>query len=231
MRVTMYPYQPFEVTNQKITVFSTNSADVYTKLIAGFKDQQEILKISDDQFQLIDIVKSVLWGGEISTLDPNKLFQSRLIKKMAKDLTDDQRQNLVGLDSQMRAAILEAAFMYDLALDIDLEWDVQKALKYFNLKFSNDIQTNPYGIIESIVATASELNETKIIVLMNVSHYLSISQFNELVRLMATLNVKLFIIEFSETSNPTRYQECRYYHIDADYVEWRYDSDEGMMKK
>ena len=74
MRVTMYPYQPFEVTNQKITVFSTNSADVYTKLIAGFKDQQEILKISDDQFQLIDIVKSVLWGGEISTLDPNKLF-------------------------------------------------------------------------------------------------------------------------------------------------------------
>ncbi|SPC38732.1 type II-A CRISPR-associated protein Csn2 [Latilactobacillus fuchuensis] len=231
MRVTMYPYQPFEVTNQKITVFSTNSADVYTKLIAGFKDQQEILKISDDQFQLIDIVKSVLWGGEISTLDPNKLFQSRLIKKMAKDLTDDQRQNLVGLDSQMRAAILEAAFMYDLALDIDLEWDVQKALKYFNLKFSNDIQTNPYGIMESIVATASELNETKIIVLMNVSHYLSISQFNELVRLMATLNVKLFIIEFSETSNPTRYQECRYYHIDTDYVEWRYDSDEGMMKK
>lgn len=43
MRVTMYPYQPFEVTNQKITVFSTNSADVYTKLIAGFKDQQVLL--------------------------------------------------------------------------------------------------------------------------------------------------------------------------------------------
>lgn len=223
MRITMYPYRPFEVTNQKITVFSTNSVDVYTKLIAGFKDQEEILRISDDQFQLIDIVKSVLWGGEISTLDPNKLFQSRLIKKMAQDLTDDQRQNLIKLDSQMRTAILEAAFMYDLALDIDLEWDIQKALKYFNLKFSNDIQSDPYGIIESIVLTASELNETKIIVLMNVSHYLSISQFNELVRLMATLNVKLFIIEFSETQNPIRYQECRYYHIDADYVEWRYD--------
>ncbi|WP_409338990.1 type II-A CRISPR-associated protein Csn2 [Latilactobacillus curvatus] len=74
-----------------------------------------------------------------------------------------------------------------------------------------------------MVQTAVELNESKIITLINVSHYLSINQFNELVRLVATLNVKLFLIEFSEEVKSDQYQKCYYYHIDNDYVEWRYE--------
>lgn len=81
----------------------------------------------------------------------------------------------------------------------------------------------PFIDIGAIVQTAVELNESKIITLINVSHYLSINQFNELVRLVATLNVKLFLIEFSEEVKSDQYQKCCYYHIDNDYVEWRYE--------
>lgn len=223
MKITLYPFQPFEVENRKITVFGTGSAEVYTKMITGMKEQQDTVKASDDQHQLLEISKAILFGGELSTIDLNKLFQSRLIKKIIGELNDEQIQKLNHLDTEMRTAILDIAFMYDIALDVNQDWDIARTIKFFNLTFSDVVQGNSYGIIESIVLTASELNETKIIVLMNVSHYLSISQFNELVRLVATLDVKLFIIEFSESINAKKYEKCRYYYVDNDYVEWRYE--------
>lgn len=223
MKITLYPYQPFEISADKITVFSTNAPSIYHKMISGLKESQDTVKVSDDNYDLLEIQKGILWGGEISDLDLNKLFQNRLIKMMVHDLTDEQRQNLNQLDSEICTILLDAAFMYDLPLCVDREWDMARMIKFFNLSFSNDLQNDPYGIIEGIVTTASELNETKVIVLMNVSHYLSINQFNELVRLMPTLNVKLFIIEFLENADPNKYQDCRYYHIDSDYVEWQYD--------
>ncbi|MHC9532593.1 type II-A CRISPR-associated protein Csn2 [Dellaglioa sp. L3N] len=223
MKITLYPYKPFEIENRKITVFSTSSAEVYTKMITGIKEEQDTIKVSDDQYELLEITKAIIFAGEISTIDLNKLFQSRLIKKIISDLSDDQRQKLAELDTEIRTAILDLTFMYDIALEVNQEWDVTRTIKFFNLTFSNVVQGNSYGIIESIILTASELNESKIIVLMNVSHYLSISQFNELVSLVATLDVKLFIIEFSEIIDAKKYQECRYYHIDSDYVEWRYE--------
>lgn len=223
MKITLFPYEPFEVSNQKITVFSTSSPEVYTKMIDGMKEQQDTIRVSDDQYQLVEVTKSIIFGGEVSTIDLNRLFQSQLIKKIISDLSDDQRKKLMELDTEMRTAILDVTFMYDIALEVSQEWNIARTIKFFNLSFPEVVQANSYGIIESIVTTASELNESKIIVLMNVSHYLSITQFDELVRLVATLDVKLFIIEFSENINTKRYQECRYYHIDTDYVEWRYD--------
>lgn len=223
MNITYYPYEPFKVNNSKITILSTSSPSVYTKLIAGASGQDDTLHLSDDHYRLLEYIKGMIWIGEISAVDLNHLFQNKLIKKFTADLTDEQRQKVVNLNNELRATILEATFMYELALDIDHELDLQKLIKFCNLKFSNDVQDDPYGIIESIVQTAVELQETRIITLINVSHYLSINQFNELVRLVATLDVKLFIIEFSELATPDRYQECCYYHIDNDYVEWRYE--------
>lgn len=223
MNITFYPYHPFSVQNKKITVCTTSSPEVYTKLIAGMSGAQETVKFSNAQYELMDYSKAVIWGGDVAAINLNHLFQNRLIKKFAADLTDQQRQKLTQLDSEIRSTILDAAFMYELTLDVNQEWDLQRMIKFYNLQFSTAVQHDPYGIIESIVQTAVELNESKIITLINVSHYLSINQFNELVRLVATLNVKLFLIEFSEEVKSDQYQKCCYYHIDNDYVEWRYE--------
>lgn len=223
MNITLYPFQPFTITPNKITVFSTNAVSVYTKLVTSLKTEQEALKISNEDYQLVDFNKNILWIGDLATADLNQLFQKQLLKKISNDLNDTQRQTLVQLDNQIRTAISDTILMYDLSLTVGQEWNISKLLKYISVKFFNSIQADPYGIIENIVKTVSELNNNKIIILMNVSHYLSISQFNELVRLIAALDVKLFIIEFLEKAFPKKYQDCRYYHIDRDYVEWRYD--------
>lgn len=194
MNITLYPFQPFTITPNKITVFSTNAVSVYTKLITGLKTEQEALKISNEDYQLVDFNKSILWIGDLATADLNQLFQKQLLKKISNDLNDTQRQTLVQLDNQIRTAISDTILMYDLSLTVGQEWNISKLLKYISVKFFNSIQTDPYGIIENVVKSVSELNNNKIIVLMNVSHYLSISQFNELVRLIAALDVKLFII-------------------------------------
>lgn len=225
MKLTLYPYEPFEINERLITVFGTSNTITYSKMIAGLTGKEEILKLADEQYQLIDISLGLLWCGEITTIDIEKLFQNRLLKRIEVGLTDTKRQQLITLDMQVKSAVLDVLYMYDLSLDVDAASDISRLLKYTGVHFSTDIKRDPYGIIESILMVASELNETKIITLLNVSHYLSISQFQELVRLMATLNVKLFIIEFSEKSQDQKYQDCRYYYIDDDFVEWQYQCD------
>ncbi|WP_404804620.1 type II-A CRISPR-associated protein Csn2 [Lapidilactobacillus dextrinicus] len=71
-------------------------------------------------------------------------------------------------------------------------------IKLCNISFINTLKTQPYDIIEAVLKCASELNERSILVLTNVHQYLSVSQFQELVRLIETLDLSTLLIEFSE---------------------------------
>lgn len=51
--------------------------------------------------------------------------------------------------------------------------------------------------------------------------YLSVSQFQELVRLIETLDLSTLLIEFSEKEKSDYYENCRYYYIDQDFIDWR----------
>ncbi|MGK4178621.1 type II-A CRISPR-associated protein Csn2 [Lapidilactobacillus dextrinicus] len=94
-------------------------------------------------------------------------------------------------------------------------------IKLCNISFINTLKTQPYDIIETVLKCASELNERSILVLTNVHQYLSVSQFQELVRLIETLDLSTLLIEFSEKKKSDYYENCRYYYIDQDFIDWR----------
>lgn len=224
MKVTIHPLSPLIIESDKITVLTTNNQDIYLKVINGILGREDSVVVANEKYDLLEMSKAFLWlGDSFLDIDLNKLFQAQLIKKLSASLSEEHRKKMFELNSEMKSLVLDAAFMLDLPLRIDEEWDVSKIIKYCNLKYSVELNRDPYGIIEGVIRTASELNEQRIITMLNVSHYLSINQLDELVSLVEALNLKLFIIEFSEQRDFKKYDKCRYYHVDHDYVEWEYN--------
>ncbi|AVL00697.1 type II-A CRISPR-associated protein Csn2 [Pediococcus inopinatus] len=223
MNLTYYPFKPIIINTTKPTLLETCNQEVYTDLVSGLKGYTDSIKISDDEFKLVENEKAVKWIGDAFVeADLNKMFQSQLQKQIATKLDDETRMKLTEINNQLKSLIFDATFSLDLPLKVDSEFDPAKLVKYCDVGFVSALNRDPYGIIETVLKTASELKESKILVLTGVRNYLSVSQFNELVRLISTLDLNTLFIEFSEIDNHEEFDECRYYYVDQDFVDWRY---------
>ncbi|WP_439001707.1 type II-A CRISPR-associated protein Csn2 [Pediococcus damnosus] len=199
MNITYYPFKPIIINTTKPTLIETSNQKVYTDLISGLKGYSDVIKISDDDFKLVECERAVKWVGDAFVeADLNKMFQGQLQKKIVSKLDDDTRLQLTDLNNKLKSLIFDAAFSLDLPLKVDSEFDPVKLVKYCNVGFVSALNRDPYDIIETVLKTASELKETKILILTNVRNYLSVSQFNELVSLISTLDLNILFIEFSD---------------------------------
>ncbi|WP_137596843.1 type II-A CRISPR-associated protein Csn2 [Paucilactobacillus kaifaensis] len=222
MKMTMFPFKPFEVNAGKPTVIETGSHEIYQKLILNFRDLKDDIKFSNDNFETVDTSKAMLWVGDsFVQADLNKLFQHSLNKKIVSLVNDDQMQQIFELSQQLKQVILESSYLMDLPLTIEEQTDIAKVIKFSEISFAKEINVNPYGIIETILKTAKELNLSSIVGFMNVTDYLTENEFSDLIESVKSLDVQILIIKFSESRRAERYNGCRYYYIDHDYVDLR----------
>lgn len=223
MNLTYFPFKPIVINQVKPTLIETNNQKVFTDLVTGLRGYTDSIKISSEDFELQDCEKVIKWIGDaFVSVDLNKTFQTQLQKQIAISLDDETRQKITELNNRLRSLIFDAIFSLDLPLQVNDEFDPIKLIKYCDISFVSALNSDPYGIIEALLKTASELKETKILVLTGVRNYLSVSQFNELVSLISTLDLNILFIEFSEMDNHEEFNKCRYYYVDQDFVDWRY---------
>lgn len=214
--------KPFEIENGKVTVLETGSHEIYQKLILNFRDLKEDIHFSNNDFEIIDTDKSLLWVADpLVQIDLNKLFQHQLYKRIIALMTDQQLQQIFELTQELKTTILEASYLLDLPFEVEEQTDLNKVLKFSNLVFSKTLDNNPYGIIETVLKIAKELAIEKVIGFMNISDYLTAEEFLELVKLTKSLDLPVLLIKFSESRRTKPYENCRYYYIDQDYVDWR----------
>lgn len=128
---------------------------------------------------------------------------------------------MIELARSIKTEISEQALLLDLPLEVVPDIEINKIVKFADIQYSSQFIEYPYDIIEAVLKTFSELEETKIIGFMNISDYLDETGFNDLVDLVKTLDLKVLHIKFSEFKRSEKYDECRYYYIDNDFVDWR----------
>ncbi|QER66635.1 type II-A CRISPR-associated protein Csn2 [Paucilactobacillus nenjiangensis] len=223
MKLTYAPFEPFEINTGQMTVLETGNFDVYQKLIMNFKNLQDDLQFSDDEYKLVETTKALHWVGDPMFVENlNKLFQVKILKQVYQIMPDETQQKLIDLTRQIKSIVSDTVYMIDLPLEVNAEIDIMKIIKFSEIEYSPTMTLGPYAIIETILKTLSELNETKIIGFMNISDYLRESEFVDLVQLVKTLDLNVLLIKFSEIQRSEIYNECRYYYIDNDFVDWRY---------
>ena len=222
MNLTYYPFESFTIEVNKLTVIQCMNQRNYIDLLNGLRDLDDRVHLTDENHNRVDLTKGIFWIGDCFQIpDLNKLFQTPLQKKIIKEMNVNKLDRLVSLDQSMKSLIMDQLLTYDLPLTVNPEFSLANIMKLCNISFVNTLKTQPYDIIETVLKCASELNERSILVLTNVYQYLSVSQFQELVRLIETLDLSTLLIEFSEKKKSDYYANCHYYYIDQDFIDWR----------
>ncbi|GAK48675.1 putative CRISPR-associated protein [Secundilactobacillus oryzae JCM 18671] len=222
MKLTYFPYKPIEMTVDQPTILQTNNVAVMTDWVSGLRDLNDKIKLSDDSYNSVDISKGIHWIGDpFLQVDLNKVFEAPLQKRLVEVLDDDARSKLFELDKALKSAVFDASFSLNLPLAVGNDFDPLKMIKYSGIAFAEEIKSDPYDIIESVIKVAFQLKITKIITLVNVHNYLSVNQFHELVSVIKALDLTTLFIDFSESNHSELFDECRYSFVDEDFIDWR----------
>lgn len=221
MNFAYYSFPPFAVRAGKVTVVDTAVQRIYQDLSLGFQDKLDTVKMSDDDFDSIIVKKGAQWYGDpMLTVDLNSLFQRKLQTQLIKLLADDQ---IVALSDGLRellSKLLEDSYLMDVPLEMPEIPELAKLVKLSGIQVTAGSVDDAYAIIESLIKVLIELNDQRMIVLTNVSHYLQVSQLQSLVRFMSNTDLPLLLIEFSPNQRKEYFTDCDYHYIDGDFVLW-----------
>jgi len=221
MNLTYYSFPPFVINRNRVTVIDTAAQRVYRDLTLGLQDRADTIYLSNDDFETIELSKGAKWYGDpMLTLDLNALFQKKLQSKLITLLADDQVVQMADDLRELLSQLLVDSYLMDVPLELPEIPELTKLIKFSNIQLMSELDDDAYAIIETLIKVLLELNDHKLIVLTNVSHYLSSSQLQMLVRFMANADLPLLLIEFSPTKRTSYFKVCDYRFIDSDFVLW-----------
>ncbi|WP_143462189.1 type II-A CRISPR-associated protein Csn2 [Levilactobacillus enshiensis] len=221
MNLTYYSFPPFAIDKNRVTVIDTATQRVYRDLTLGLQDRADTVYLSNDSFETIELSKGSKWYGDpMLTLDLNVLFQKKLQAKLTTLLAEDQVVQMADDLRRLLSQLLADSYLMDVPLELPEIPGLAKLIKFSNIQLTSELNDDAYAIIETLIKVLLELNDHKLIVLTNVSHYLSSSQLQMLVRFMANADLPLLLIEFSPTKRTSYFKECDYHFIDDDFVLW-----------
>lgn len=222
MNVTYYPYTPIHITPGRIVVVDTAIPKVYSDLTDGFRKELDTIRLSDDEFQSLDIAKWSQWYGDPRLeLNLDRQFQRVVLKRYLNVMSATEQSTLMDLARQLSGRVLENSFALDLPLDVTTLASVEAIIKFSGLHYSESASTDGYVTLETLIKTITELNDPQLTVLTNVSHYLEKSQLQDLVKLVGTTAIPMLVIEFSECERRENFENCDYIWIDHDFVDSR----------
>ncbi|KRL93739.1 type II-A CRISPR-associated protein Csn2 [Levilactobacillus hammesii] len=221
MNFAYYSFPPFAVRSSKVTVVDTAVQRIYQDLSLGFQDKLDTVKLSDDSFDSVTVKNGAQWYGDpMLTVDLNSLFQRKLQTQLIKLLADDQVVALSDGLRELLSKLLEDSYLMDVPLEMPEIPELAKLVKFSGIQVTTGPVDNAYAIIESLIKVLIELNDKRMLVLTNVSHYLQVSQLQSLVRFMANTDLPLLLIEFSSSQRKEYFTDCDYHYIDSDFVLW-----------
>ncbi|MEE6657384.1 type II-A CRISPR-associated protein Csn2 [Pediococcus acidilactici] len=221
MKLTYRTHEPVELKPQAITVLGTNNPTVYTDLVNGMQERNELILAFDENYKELEVSKVFDWVGDVGTQDlVIQKYSTKIERVFAEGLVDEQRNQIHDQVNQLFNTVAEQLFMLDLPISVNYDFDLKKLLKYCGVHFDPLSAGNPYGIIEAILKIHEECAINSCVVLTNVAHYLTATQIEELTQLVSQTNQALLLIEFTEIGNQEAYGNSEFYYIDNDFVDW-----------
>ena len=174
MNLAYYPFQLITTKPSEVTVIDTASPKVLTDLIEALRNDLDKVVLSNDQLEPQEIRKASLWIGDPRLeLARDNLFQ-RLISSRRELLMENQRLvELIDQSQQMAMDLLQDPFLSDLPVTVEPGGKLEQIMKYCNVHFDEAVTTESTSKIEALIQTLTKLGEKKLVILTNVSHYLS----------------------------------------------------------
>ena len=98
--------------------------------------------------------------------------------------------------------------------------DIKKIFSIKNIDFTVFQSSKPYDIIKEDIELHTKYFPDKVLVMTNMSHYLSKSNVLKIQKQLQKCNVSILNLDFFELNNSNFHMNCDYY-IDNDFEIWK----------
>lgn len=218
MKFVIYPFKPFELKKDSLTILETDNYSFFRNLILNFNnDSEKIFVTNNDNV----IKKGYIWLADpIINNQLDNLFKIKMQDQIINFISEEQINKLILLDEEIKSIFLNASYNFEYPLVIDHDLDLKKLYKYIGFKLDDIAKNSPYDIISITLNMLSIFESDKLIVLTNLLNYFDDSELKEIKLLIESLNLNVLILNFSNNKRHI-IEECRHYFIDQDFVDWR----------
>ncbi|MBN7274377.1 type II-A CRISPR-associated protein Csn2 [Ligilactobacillus pobuzihii] len=221
MKFSYSTHKPFKIESGRINVIATDNQVVYKDLILGLKDQNELLKVFNDDLDLVEISKAFDWLGDLMIQkDINKRYMPEIVKKLFSSMPAQQRNRIHEATTNLDNAIQESLYLANLPVKVTYDFDLKKAMKFTDAHINQKILDDPCDIIKTVIRIHEMCDLKSCLAICNVAHYILTDQIKELSEFLQDVNQSILLIEFTDMSQSNFYSDCNFYYIDKDFVDW-----------
>lgn len=191
-------------------------------LVQAFRNDDDGIVLSNEQMQIQELRKASLWIGDpVLELDLDKLFQRLIIKKVSQLIEDQRLIELVELAQQLAMSLLKEPLLSELPVTVEPGGKLEQIIKYCNVHFDEEVVTEPSSRIEAAIQTLVKLEEKRLVIFTNISHYLDVEGMSRLLDQVKDTSLELLLIEFSDVDRRKFFEKCQYIYIDKDFMDSR----------
>lgn len=202
-------------------IIATKSPIAYRDFVQGFRKQNNLVTMMDDDYCELDIAKACDFIGDpLLSYKPVEQFKNDVIGHFVKEMDDTSRDKLLKAFNQLNNTLQDALLLEELPLEISFDEDIKKFLHFENIHFDQHLLKDPYDIIEMILRIHQQCQLDSVPVICNLSHYIEKEQFIELNKLIKQMKQELILIEFTDNKFSYVSKDVDYYYIDEDLVDW-----------
>ncbi|GAA6237626.1 type II-A CRISPR-associated protein Csn2 [Apilactobacillus micheneri] len=221
MIISYKTHKKINIQQGKINVIATNNQAVYLDFIDGFKGNMDLVNIFDDNYNRLDNIECINWIGDlIESIDINKYYKNKLINSIDNNFSEKEINSIHNANRELVNTIQKHLFMYDLPIEVDYDNDLKRILNYSKIHFDNYAINNPYDKISMLIKLHLELEDSSVLVVTNVAHYLTPKQIDGIADLCKSSSIPLIMIEFTDLKSKDNYKHCNFAYIDQDFVDW-----------
>jgi len=115
MNITYYPFEPFKIASNKVNILDIGTSKMYFDMCRGFSDLADTIKISNDDFEILDCGKQCSWYGDLMfSVDLNKLFIRKIQQRLVALMNDEQQVALLDRGREVVSGVTDVSFLMDL---------------------------------------------------------------------------------------------------------------------
>lgn len=214
-------HQAVRITPGKITIIGTDNPTVFTEIINGLQNFNDLLNLIDDSYNSLEISKNIDFDNEqVLTHKIYEKYSKDIISALLRNMTTSGQSKINKEAQKLYSIIQESLFMTDLPMEVNYDGDLKRLLNYCRLTGSLRNDLSPYDIIISDLKIHLECNMKSVSCFSNVANYLRQEEFSKLLSEVQMLNVPLLLVEFTEKSKRQFYKNTEFLFIDQDFVDW-----------
>lgn len=209
-----------DIKNSDLTIIGTNNPNVYTDLSLGFQGRRDCLKLIDDNSHTVQTNKVIDFEGDI--LNNEKLFdkyKKSIVNQTIDSLSEEQLQKFLIKQSEIHN-LAEQILSNNQEMIINNLCDIKKVFSTKNIDFTAFKSSDPYDIIKEDIELHTKYFPDKVLVMTNMSHYLSKSNVLKIQKQLQKCNMSILNLDFFELNNSNFYTNYDYY-IDNDFEIWK----------